>query len=85
MYDNPLAPDTPVEVTRYQYAIFEQMGMSGRGKLMLKLTDDLLSIAESGVRMQHPEYSPKRARLTVLKRAWGDDLFSKVYPNVMEE
>lgn len=82
MFDNPLAPDTPLEVTRYQYAIFEKMGMAMRGKLGLQLSEDLRRIAEAGVKLRHPSYSPRQVMLTVLKRAWGQELFSKVYPNV---
>jgi len=79
MFDNPLARDTSVEATRVQYAALERMGVSGRMELMFQLSSDLREIVASGVRSRHPEYSERQVQLAVLRLAWGDELFRRVY------
>lgn len=82
MFDNPLAPDTPLEVTRYQYDVLEKLGPAGRAQLAMRLSDSLRRFVEAGVRMRHPEYSNRQVQLAGLRLAWGDALFRKVYPDV---
>ena len=36
MFENPLARDTSVEATRFQYAALARMGVSGRMELMFR-------------------------------------------------
>ena len=82
MFDNPLARDTSVEATRVQYAALRRMGVSGRMELMFKLSGDLREIVASGVRSRHREYSERQVQLAVLRLAWGDELFRRVYGDI---
>jgi len=85
MFDNPLARDTPVEATRFQFAALDRLGVRGRAELTFKLSGDLREIVASGVRSRHPEYDERIVQLAVLRLAWGDELFRRVYGDVKVE
>ena len=85
MFENPLARDTRLEATRFQFAALERLGVRGRAELTFKLSRDLRDIVASGIRARHPEYDEQKVQLAVLRLAWGDALFRRVYGDVKVE
>ena len=74
--------DTTIEAARIQFSIFRKMGMEGRARMALELSDELRSITESGVRQRHPDYDENMVRLAAIRIAIGDELFRQAYPDV---
>ena len=77
--------DTTIEAARIQFSIFRKMGMEGRARMALELSDELRSITESGVRQRHPDYDENMVRLAAIRIAIGDELFRQAYPDVEVE
>lgn len=74
--------DTTIEAARIQFSIFRKMGMEGRARMALELSDELRSITESGVRQRHPDYDENMVRLAAIRIAIGEELFHQAYPDV---
>jgi hypothetical protein len=77
--------DTTIEAARVQAGIWQRMTMETRLRLALDMIESAQSLAESGVRWRHPEYSDRQVRLATIRMRLGEDLFRKAYPgeNVM--
>lgn len=74
--------DTTLEAARVQFSIFRKIGMEGRARMAIELSDGLRSIIESGVRQRHPDYDENLVRLAVLRIAIGEELFRQAYPDI---
>ena len=72
--------DTTIEAARVQAAVWRRMDMETRLRLALEMIEAARSLAESGVRCRHPEYSDRQVRLAAIRMRLGDDLFRKAYP-----
>ena len=74
--------DTTIEAARIQFSIFRKMGMEGRARMTIELSDGLRSIIESGVRQRHPDYDENMVRLAAIRIAIGEELFRQAYPDI---
>ena len=74
--------DTTIEAARVQFSIFRKMGMEGRARMAMELSDGLRSIIESGVRQRHPDYDEDMVRLAATRIAIGEELFRQAYPDI---
>ena len=74
--------DTTLAAARMQFAILRKIGMEGRARMAIGLSDGLRSIIESGVRQRHPDYDENMVRLAALRIAIGEELFRQAYPDV---
>ena len=74
--------DTTLEAARIQFSIFRKMGMEGRARMTIELSDGLRSIIESGVRQRHPDYDENMVRLAAIRIAIGEKLFRQAYPDI---
>ena len=74
--------DTTIEAARMRFSILRQMGMEGRARMTIELSDGLRSIIESGVRQRHPDYDENMVRLAAIRIMIGDELFRQAYPDV---
>ena len=74
--------DTTLEAARVQLSILRQMGMEGRARMAIELSDGLRSIIESGVRQRHPDYDDSMVRLAAIRIAIGEELFRQAYPDI---
>ena len=74
--------DTTIEAARVQFSIFRKMGMEGRARMAIKLSNELRSIIESGVRQRHPDYDENMVRLAATRIAIGEELFRQAYPDI---
>ena len=72
--------DTTIEAARVQAAVWRRLGMEKRLRLALEMIENARSLAESGVRWRHPEYSEHEVRLAAIRLRLGEDLFRKAYP-----
>lgn len=74
--------DTTLEAARVQFSILRKIGMEGRARMAIELSDGLRSIIESGVRQRHPDYDENLVRLAVLRIVIGEELFRQAYPDI---
>ena len=74
--------DTTLEAARMQFSILRKMGMEGRARMTIELSNGLRSIIESGVRQRHPDYDENMVRLAALRIAIGEELFRQAYPDI---
>ena len=47
--------DTTIEAARMQFSILRKIGMEGRARMTMELSNGLRSIIESGVRQRHAD------------------------------
>ena len=73
---NILPKDTTLEAARIRFSILRKMGLEGRAKMAIELSDGLRAIIESGVRRRHPEYDEE----TVAKKLRDHALFISFAP-----
>jgi len=71
--------DTSDEAAAVQREAMRRLGGAGRVKLAFELSESVREIAIAGILDRHPELSREEARLRVLRRLWGDELFEAVY------
>ena len=64
----------------FQFCV--KLGMEGRARMAIELSDGLRSIIESGVRQRHPDYDENMVRLAAVRIAIGEELFRQAYPDV---
>ncbi len=74
--------DTTLEAARVQFSILRKMGMEGRARMTMELSNELRSIIESGVRQRHPDYDENMVRLAATRIAIGEELFRQAYPDI---
>lgn len=82
MHIEVVPKDTTLEAARVQFSIFRKMGMEGRARMTIELSDGLRSIIESGVRQRHPDYDENMVRLAAIRIAIGEKLFRQAYPDI---
>ena len=76
-----LPKDTTIEAMSIRFNILKKLGITGRVKMVIDLSDGLRSIIEAGVRHRHPEYGDELVKLAVLRIMLGEDLFSQLKPD----
>ena len=74
--------DTTLEAARVRFSILRKIGMEGRARMTMELSDGLRSIIESGVRQRHPGYDENMVRLAATRIAIGEELFRQAYPDI---
>jgi len=74
--------DTTLEAARVELSVLKRIGPQGRARMTLSLCRHLRSVAESGVRSRHPDYSDEMVRHAVGYLMLGRELFGKVYPGI---
>lgn len=72
----PTVLDTTPEAADIQRRIWKRMGPEGRVRLALRMSDEMREISIAGVRARNPDMSFSEARDDVLRRMWGDELFT---------
>lgn len=77
-----ISRDTTLEAARVEFSILRKIGMDGRGRMAIELSDNLRATVEAGVRQRHPEYDDNMVKLAALRLAIGDELFRKAYPDL---
>jgi hypothetical protein len=77
-----ISPDTTLEAAQIQFSILRRIGMEGRARMAIELSDNLREIIEYGVRQRHPEYSDREVRLAVIRLTIGEQLFRQAYPDI---
>ena len=77
--------DTTLEAARVQFSILRKIGMEGRARMTMELSNELRSIIESGVRQRHPDYDENMVRLAATRIAIGEELFRQAYPDIEVE
>jgi len=82
MNSNILSPDTTHEAAQIQFSILRRIGIEGRARMAIELSDGLREIVESGVRQRHPDYDNRMVQLAALRLAIGEQLFRQAYPKV---
>ena len=84
--DDKIVPrDTTLEAARVQFSILRKIGLEGRARMTIELSDGLRSIVESGVRGRHPDYDDKMVRLAFLRITIGEELFRQFYPDIEDK
>ena len=77
--------DTTLEAARVRFSILRKIGMEGRARMTMELSDGLRSIIESGVRQRQPDYDEDMVRLATIRITIGEKLFRQAYPDVEVE
>ena len=72
MRNMALPLDTTIEAARVQVAVWRRMDMETRLRLALEMIEGARSLAESGVRWRHTEYSERQVRLAAIRMRFRD-------------
>jgi len=74
--------DTSPEAERVQIEVLRRLGVDGRLRLTLDLCESMREVLRDGVRLRHPDYSPREVELGAIRLLLGEELFAKAYPGV---
>lgn len=69
-----LPVDTSCEVYRLQIAIWRAMTPAERAQIADQLSVDVTEMARAGIRMQHPDFTPKQVTAELVRRRYGRKL-----------
>jgi len=72
--------DTTPEAWAVQLAVWKRMGPERRLTVAAAMSEELFSLARTGIRARHPEYDDEAVRLAEIRQRLGDELFVKAYP-----
>ena len=79
---NVIPADTTLEAARKQFEILRRLGPEARLKMAFKLSDNLRSIVEAGVKKRNPNYDEQKIKQEVLRLMIGEALFRQIYPDI---
>ena len=79
---NGIPADTTLEAARKQFEILRRLGPEARLKMAFKLSDNLRSIVEAGVKERNPNYDEQKIKQEVLRLMIGEALFRQIYPDI---
>lgn len=79
---NVIPADTTLEAARKQFEILRRLGPEARLKMAFKLSDNLRSIVEAGVKERNPNYDEQKIKQEVLRLMIGEALFRQIYPDI---
>jgi len=72
--------DTTPEAEQVQLEIFRRMGPEKRLQAGIELSQLCRKLLLEGVRMRHPEYDERQAKLAVIRLILPENLFLAAYP-----
>ncbi len=72
--------DTTDAARRVQLDVIRRMTPDERVGAAVRMSEDARSIAVSGIRSRHPEWSEERVRRELLVRIYGEDLVERAWP-----
>jgi hypothetical protein len=75
-----LPADTSLDAIRVQHAVYRRMSPERRLQLAFQMTASARTLAASGARARHPEYTPRQVDLAVIRLTLGEELFRLAYP-----
>jgi len=79
MTERPLAADTSPVAERMQFEFWGQMTPARKFALFLDLQDTVIALAESGIRLRHPDASPREVFLRRAARTLDHETMLRVY------
>jgi len=74
--------DTTLEAARVQFEVLRRLGTEGRLRLMFDLMENLQATLEAGIRLRHPEYTPKQVRWALVRLRLGEAMFRQCFPDI---
>ncbi|MEO7332171.1 MAG: hypothetical protein ABI193_26580 [Minicystis sp.] len=72
--------DTTAAAHEAQMQVYRRMGPEARVRVAFEMSEDMRSIALSGIRSRHPEYDDARARRALFRLLLGEDLVRAIWP-----
>ena len=72
--------DTTPEAWAVQLEAWRRMGPERRLSVAVTMSEELISLARSGIAARHPDYTPEAVRLAEIRQRLEDELFMKMYP-----
>ena len=70
--------DTSVEATEVQRQIWRKMSPTERTALAFEMSENARSIAASGIRKRHPEWSRDEVRLELIRLMHGESVYQAI-------
>ncbi len=77
--------DTMPEAREIQLAAYRAMGSARRLQLAFEMSERAREIAIDGMMARHPELTRSEARLRVIRRLLGDELFDAAWSRRLEK
>ncbi|MBI2828021.1 MAG: hypothetical protein HYX77_01955 [Acidobacteria bacterium] len=78
----PLTPDTSPEIERMQIERWRQMSPAEKAAVVSGLTQAVYDLALAGIRLRHPDASPRERFLRLALITLGRDLARQAYPEI---
>jgi len=78
----PLNLDTSPEIERIQVECWRQMSPAEKAAIVSGLTQAVHDLALAGIRLRHPNASPREQFLRLALLTLGPDLARRVYPEI---
>ena len=76
---NAFPQDTSPDAVVRQFDILKKMGIDGRARLAVELSDNLRDVALSGIKQRHPKYSKQQLQKEYFKLILDKELFQKAF------
>jgi hypothetical protein len=77
-----LSLDTSPEIERLQIERWRQMSPAEKAAIVSGLTQAVFELAHAGIRIRHPDSSPRERFLRMAVIVLGSDLARRVYPEI---
>ena len=82
MRPTPLSLDTSPEIERMQIERWRQMSAAEKAAIVSGLTQAVYDLALAGVRLRHPDASPREQFLRLALLTLGPELARRAYPEI---
>ena len=79
MTERPLAADTSLVAERMQFELWGRMTPARKFALFLDLQDTVIALAEAGIRLRHPNASPREVFLRRAARTLDRATMLRIY------
>jgi len=78
----PLSLDTSPEIERMQIDGWRRMSPAEKAAIVSGLTQAVYDLARAGIRLRHPDASPREQFLRLALLTLGPDLARRAYPEI---
>jgi hypothetical protein len=76
-----LPKDTTLDTEKAQLAVLKKIGVDGRFRMTMELSDNIRDITMSGIRQRNPEYSEDMVKKTIIRYMHGEHLYKEIFSN----
>ena len=74
--------DTDLKTIRAHISVLQRKTGAQRARMAMELSDAVRETCVAGIKERHPDYSPDKIKLVILRLSIGKDLFNQIAPKI---